>query len=394
MFTVINLLNFSIYSENRKYCGTRMLDKQNKVDLSTLHLSKTDDPEILFLLAKKSMERCDYKNAINYLTHLIKSSPDNINFSLALSLSLWYLGRISDSVARFNQTITLDERYRNSPEFKNILELKKELFTQIHVYLPDFFQGSQVPERQVFMSAAVDMIDTSETSIEILEIGAYAGSSMLTWSNAADKLLSGRCNITCIDPWGDSGADLFTEEMAEPLKSNLAYEAFCHNAALSPSNVQVTPIRGISRDILPKLIANKYDLIFIDGSHHYLDVLNDITESERLLRLGGIVCGDDLELQLKQCDQEFAKMNTQSDFIRDPRSGKDFHPGVTMAVGEFFGNVSCYSGFWAMRLTSNGYEGISFTEAKGLRLLNHWPPKSHEKIARYFETSNELGQLL
>ena len=167
-----------------------------------------------------------------------------------------------------------------------------------------------------------------------------------------------------------------------------------HIIKLSPNNVQIIPIRGISRDVLPKLEANKYDLIFIDGSHHYLDVLKDITESERLLRLGGIICGDDLELQLKQCDQEFAKMNMQSDYIRDPRSRKSFHPGVTMAVGEFFGDVSCFSGFWAMRSTSTGYEKISFSEAKGLHLPNHWPPENHERIAAYFATSNELGQLL
>jgi predicted O-methyltransferase YrrM len=106
---------------------------------------------------------------------------------------------------------------------------------------------------------------------------------------------------------------------------------FCHNAALSPNNVHITPIRGISCDILPKLNTNKYDIIFIDGTHRYLDVLNDITESERLLRLGDIICGDDLELQLKQYDQEFAKINTQSEYITDSRSGKYFHPGVTIA---------------------------------------------------------------
>ena len=57
------------------------------------------------------------------------------------------------------------------------------------------------------MSTAVDMIKQSETAIETLEIGEYAGSPMLTGSNAADKLLDSHCNITCIDPWGDFGAD-------------------------------------------------------------------------------------------------------------------------------------------------------------------------------------------
>ena len=109
---------------------------------------------------------------------------------------------------------------------------------------------------------------------------------------------------------------------------------------------------------------------------------------------GEIICGDDLELQLKQCDQEFAKMNTQSDYIKDPRSGKYFHHRVTMAVGEFFGDVFSFSGFWAMRLTSSGYQNISFSEAKEPSLPGHWAPESHEKVNLYFEKSDELGQFL
>ena len=284
---------------------------------------------------------------------------------------MWYVGRISGSKDRFTKTIILDERNSDTPKFENVAEFERESGKQAHIYLPDFLQGSHAPDRQVFMSAAVDMIKQSETDIEILEIGAYAVSSMLTWSNAADKLLDRHCYITCIDPWVDFGAELFTEQMAETLKSNLGYEVFCHNATLSPNNVHIYPVSGISRDILPKLHANKYDIIFIDGSHHYLDVLKDITESERLLRSGGVICGEDLELHLKQCNQEFAMMKTQSDYIKDPRSGKYSHHRVTLAVGEFFGDVFSFSGFWAMRLTSSGYQNISFSEAKEPSLPGH-----------------------
>ena len=65
-----------------------------------------------------------------------------------------------------------------------------------------------------------------------------------------------------------------------------------------------------------------------------------------------------------------------------------------MAVGEFFGDVSSFSGFWAMRLTSSGYQNISLSKAKRLSLPGHWPPESHEKVNTYFEKSDELGQFL
>jgi predicted O-methyltransferase YrrM len=63
---------------------------------------------------------------------------------------------------------------------KTLQNFKKELFKYPHAYLPSFLQGFHTPERQIFMSATVDMIDPSETTIEIIEIGAYAGSSMMT----------------------------------------------------------------------------------------------------------------------------------------------------------------------------------------------------------------------
>ena len=370
-----------------------MVNVQINLESDTFHPPKLDDPKVTFSYAKEFMEEGDYKNAIIHLKQLVKLSPDNVNFNLALSLNLFFIGKISESVMSFNHTIALDNQYRNTPEFENVMAFKKELFKFPHSYLTGFLQGSHAPERQVFMSAALDTLNPSETTIEILEIGSYAGSSLLTWSNAADRLLSSECCITCIDPWGNSGAELFNDEMAVPLTSNRAYEVFCHNAALSGDNVHIKPIREISEDILPKLEPNKYDLIFIDGSHHYADVLNDIVESKRLLKLGGIICGDDLEVQLGQCDQEFVKINKKTDYVNNPANGKGFHPGVTLAVGEFFGDVSCFSGFWAMRLTSSGFEKISFNEARGVR-PNHWPPDFQGRITAYFKQSDELGQLL
>jgi predicted O-methyltransferase YrrM len=226
-----------------------------------------------------------------------------------------------------------------------------------------------------------------------LEIGSYAGSSLLTWSNAAENFLAGECHIVCVDPWGESGADLYNPTMKKNLESDRAYEVFCHNASLSRENVRVTPIRGSSHDILPTFKNNTFDLIYIDGSHQYADVLSDIVESAKLLKNGGIICGDDLELQLFQCDQEFVENNKTADFIKETKSGESFHPGVTLAVAEYFGDVSNFAGFWVMRKISDGFEKVSFSNATGLR-PPIWPWEFHERITAYFEDSDELGRLL
>ena len=56
-----------------------------------------------------------------------------------------------------------------------------------------------------------------------------------------------------------------------------------------------------------------------------------------MIEENGIICGDDLNLQMHQVNADNAKVNRNKDFIRDPLSGKNFHPGVTIAVDEVFG---------------------------------------------------------
>jgi len=240
----------------------------------------------------------------------------------------------------------------------------------------------------------MDLVSSPGEAFHILEIGSYAGSSLLTWANAAAKLLDEVCHIVCVDTWGDPGADLFfdIDYVAKSLESQRVYQVFFHNASLCEENVQVTPIKGKSCDILPTLDGDRFDLIYIDGSHHFSDVLNDIVESTNLLKPEGIICGDDLELQLSQCDQRFVIENRDVDFVKYPKSSIEFHPVVTLAVADYFGDVSCFSGFWAMRHSSDGFEKISFEKATGVRPA-HWPDHYQERITAYFDQSNELGQL-
>jgi predicted O-methyltransferase YrrM len=361
--------------------------------LDGLKLPHTDDPEVAFKWAQSSLQKNDWEKAVGLLRRAVELSPTVVTFNLALSLSLFMLGEISESAKNFAKTIELDEKLLNTPEYANVSDFKQNLFNAPQNTLAGFLQGTNAPERQVFMSAALGSLTPLSETMHVLEIGSYAGSSMLTWSNAAEKLLDCRCEITCIDPWGDAGTDLYNDSMAENLKSKRTYEVFCHNAALSGDRVKITPIRGISNAILPALEDQKFDLIFIDGSHYYADVLADITECARLLKIGGIICGDDLELQLSQCDVESALKNKMSDFILDPKSNAYFHPGVTLSVGEYFGDVSYFSGFLAMWSTSTGYEKLSLRNARGVR-PSHWPDEFQVRISAYFEKSTELGQLL
>ena len=89
--------------------------------------------------------------------------------------------------------------------------------------------------------------------------------------------------------------------------------------------------------MLPALPRNYFDLVFVDGDHSYAAVLADIQAAGGLIKDGGVLCGDDLERQSFEIDQAYARTQIDSDYIRDPRSGHEYHPGVTLAVGELFG---------------------------------------------------------
>jgi tetratricopeptide (TPR) repeat protein len=102
----------------------------------------------------------------------------------------------------------------------------------------------------------------------------------------------------------------------------------------------------------------KFDLAFVDGDHSYSSALNDIENSAPLVAEAGVICGDDLELQIHQLDVQHARENNQKDYVMDPKTQSKYHPGVSLAVGEFFGEVSAWEGFWAMRKRNGRWEKV------------------------------------
>lgn len=365
-----------------------MLDGQD----SSVSIEGTTADEA-FGRAKALLQKNEWAAALAPIKRAVQLAPDNITYNLALAQTLFLVGELSQAGKVFDKTLSLEDNRTNTTNVTDIGAFKRDLFAAPQTTVACFLQGTHAPERQVFMSAAVDLVTRPGASIAILEIGSYAGSSLLTWSGAAGHLVDGTCEITCIDPWGAAGADLYDEQMGESLRSSRVFDVFRHNASLCAENVGVIPLKGTSRAVLPELEEGAYDLIYIDGSHHYADVLFDLAESRRLLKPGGILCGDDLEVQLSQADRSFLETHKQADIVVEPVSGQHCHPGVTLAVGECLGEVSSFSGFWAMRSTPNGFEKVTFKDATGIR-PSHWPEPFQTHISAYFDRSDELGQLI
>jgi predicted O-methyltransferase YrrM len=106
-----------------------------------------------------------------------------------------------------------------------------------------------------------------------------------------------------------------------------------------------TILRGKSGQILPTLLTESLDIIYLDGSHYYEEVKADLKEAKRLLRPGGLLCGDDYEVSPTEEFLSAARLATKLDYFTF--RGKDFHPGVLLAVNEELGEVSHENGiFW------------------------------------------------
>ena len=114
---------------------------------------------------------------------------------------------------------------------------------------------------------------------EMLEVGAFEGRTTMF---AAKFFPDAR--ITCVDPW---------VEYVEMKEVRRADETFQRNVAKFGERIR--PIRGFSNLVLPRLLGEgeRFDIIFIDGSHAYADVVIDSHYAWRLLKPGGTLIWDD-----------------------------------------------------------------------------------------------------
>lgn len=247
---------------------------------------------------------------------------------------------------------------------------------------PHLFARNGPLHTHLYLQALVDaQLARSAPVSHILEIGSWAGASALTWANAVLSLTGKYPFILCVDPWRQyfNPKEICTDHERYPVYCELAaiansgkiFELFLHNIGSMGLREYVHPFRGTSAQLLPLLCEQSFDVVYIDGDHSYDAVLVDLKESSRLVREGGILCGDDLKLQLHEADWAANDENKNRDRIRDPRTGVFYHPGVARAVGEFFGPVSSWEGVWAMRKSANGWSPVELETPPRFTLPTH-----------------------
>jgi predicted O-methyltransferase YrrM len=194
---------------------------------------------------------------------------------------------------------------------------------------------------------------------KILEIGTWGGASAIMWAKTLVEM-GNPGTVFCIDNWRPYPS-VELQRMKEGLKNDRIFKLFNHNIKMAGVEDRIVPMRAPSNTFAPLLAPEIFDMVYIDGDHTYNQFKRDVQNYGKCVKIGGIVCGDDLEYYPSEIDLEFTYKNSEDtrDNLTDPKKGITYHPGVVLVVHEMFGDVSMKNGFWAMRRTKDGWEKVT-----------------------------------
>jgi hypothetical protein len=119
----------------------------------------------------------------------------------------------------------------------------------------------------------------------LLEIGVYRGQVISLWA-LIGKELDIEMEVVGISPLNNS-ADTVSSYVSMDYESDI-YSNFLHFSLDLPIIK-----KGLSRDYIDFIRTGDWDLIYIDGSHDYEDVLLDLESAYVGLKKGGLVILDD-----------------------------------------------------------------------------------------------------
>jgi len=232
------------------------------------------------------------------------------------------------------------------------------------------------PVRYALMGALTKFTLIGKSTVRVLEIGAWAGASAITFGATIQELGVSSGEIVCVDLWessfGEDDTSLHYKNMNAGVATGRIQDLFKHNIRACGLEGMIQVKKGISREVLPKLDDESFDLVYIDGSHEKDEVLYDIQEAKRLVRNGGVICGDDLELRKSQVDQDAhgVALAKGVDFVADPQTGGSYHPGVTEAISVIFNDLWEEYGFWCVERSGESWSAPAF-QAHSLEIPRH-----------------------
>lgn len=146
-----------------------------------------------------------------------------------------------------------------------------------------FDSGAHFGERQV--AGLSYLIALSQAKI-VIEIGSYLGAS----TRYIAKLLPDGGKVYAVDHW--LGNEEWKKQPDFQEKQSLFYQKFLSNVIHEKLCHKIIPMKMPSLEAAQQITITP-DLVFLDGSHDYESVYQDITAWYELVKDQGILCGDD-----------------------------------------------------------------------------------------------------
>ncbi len=142
-------------------------------------------------------------------------------------------------------------------------------------------EGHLMPGQERYLFEKVESLPHDAV---IVEIGSYKGRSTVAMAYACKDT---KRKIYCIDTWRGNDTDFKADDF---------YNDWLNNIQSNGLGQYVTPLRGNSKEVIEILRdeAIRVDFAFIDGSHQFIDVLNDFESLYPLMKDQGQIAFHDV----------------------------------------------------------------------------------------------------
>ena len=183
-----------------------------------------------------------------------------------------------------------------------------------------------------FPSWKVLLASMKDHSARILEIGSYEGFSALFFLNFLPRSF-----IVCIDPWDTKYMVSDIAKLVPGVVDEYPRAEGRFDRNLLPFADRLMKIKAASANALAELGigGQRFDMIYVDGSHRRLDAYRDCTLSWPLLNSDGIMLIDDYEFGRRLPDDLKPKQGVDAFLTNIAGQYVELHRGYQIAVRKY-----------------------------------------------------------
>ncbi len=173
------------------------------------------------------------------------------------------------------------------------------------------------------------MVNQNPSGSHFVEVGSWRGRSAAYM--AVEIYNSGKSILfDCVDTWNGSKEHLdpnsgwFVKELTED--PDYLWKEFNRN--ILPVKEIIKPIRMTSLEASELYGDESLDFVFIDASHEYQDVLDDITYWIKKVKVGGVLAGHDISYhEIQRAVGEYSLQN-QISIVTHPQEDIWFYEKI------------------------------------------------------------------